>query len=91
MRVLCTAVPSAGHVNPLLPLARSLVRAGHEVMFASGDGAALAAEAAGLVFVRAGLDEPEMVAQAATQLRDVVAQSRGIEMFASWEIGVSLP
>jgi UDP:flavonoid glycosyltransferase YjiC (YdhE family) len=81
--VLFTAIPSAGHVNPLLPLARTLVTAGHKVMLASGNGAAMPAKSAGLVFVRAGLDEPEMMAQAATQLRDVAAQSRGIEMFAS--------
>ena len=80
--MLCTAVPSAGHVNPLLPLARSLVAAGHEVALASGGGAAPAAKAAGLVFVQAGLDEAELVAQAEARLRDVAPQSRGIEMFA---------
>jgi len=80
--VLCTAIPSAGHINPLLPLTRALVAAGHEVMLASGTEAAPTAKATELVLVRAGLDEPEMVAQAAARLRDVVPQRRGIEMFA---------
>ena len=82
MRVLCTAIPSAGHLNPLLPLTRALVAAGHEVMLAAGSGAAPTAKAAGLVAVPAGLDESEMVAEATARLRDVAPDRRGIEMFA---------
>src|SRR6266851_5363872 len=36
MRVLCSAVPLEGHVRPLLPIARALVQAGHDVRFATG-------------------------------------------------------
>lgn len=83
MRVLCTAVPSAGHVNPLLPLMRSLSGAGHEVTLASGPGAATAAKRAGLSFVEAGLDEQEMVARAVERLSDHAPSARGIAMFAT--------
>ncbi len=47
MRVLVVSAPMLGHVFPLVPLARALVAAGHEVEVATaGDG--LAAERAGL-------------------------------------------
>ncbi len=36
MRVLFTSCPAYGHVNPMLPLARQVRRAGHEVVFATG-------------------------------------------------------
>jgi UDP:flavonoid glycosyltransferase YjiC (YdhE family) len=81
--VLCTAVASAGHVNPMLPLARSLTVAGHEVTLASGRGAATAAKAAGLAYVEAGLDEHEMATQAAERLQDHALSARGIAMFAT--------
>ena len=37
MRILMTAEPSFGHVNPVLPLARAAQRAGHDVVVATGD------------------------------------------------------
>ena len=37
MRVLLTCRPFVGHYRPMLPLARALAEAGHEVAFASGD------------------------------------------------------
>lgn len=36
MRVLMTTQPAYGHLNPMLPLASALRRAGHDVCFASG-------------------------------------------------------
>src|SRR5579859_309671 len=36
MRVLLTCRPAFGHYAPLLPLAHALVRAGHQVSFATG-------------------------------------------------------
>ncbi len=36
MRVLFTTPPLSGHLHPLVPLARALVAAGHDVAFASG-------------------------------------------------------
>lgn len=39
MKVLCTTTSGAGHFRPLLPVARALVDAGHEVEFACPDSA----------------------------------------------------
>ncbi|MGH9269807.1 MAG: glycosyltransferase, partial [Ilumatobacteraceae bacterium] len=36
MRVLISTWPAHGHQLPLLPIARAAVRAGHEVVIASG-------------------------------------------------------
>jgi len=36
VRILMTAEPSFGHVNPVLPLARAAQRAGHDVVVATG-------------------------------------------------------
>ena len=37
MRILLTARPLTGHVEPLRPLAEAAVRRGHEVAFATGE------------------------------------------------------
>jgi UDP:flavonoid glycosyltransferase YjiC (YdhE family) len=74
-------------MNPLLPLARALGAAGHEVTLASGSEASATAAAAGFAFVEAGLDEGEMVARAAAELQDVAPGDRGIAMFA----GIAAP
>lgn len=37
MRVLCTCVPGFGHFHPMVPLAQALVRAGHDVAFATAE------------------------------------------------------
>ncbi len=83
LRVLFTSVPSAGHLNPLLPLVGALVAAGHDVTLASGSAAAATAATAGITFLPAGLDEAEIVAQAAATMPDVAPSSRGIAMFGS--------
>ncbi|MDX6370907.1 MAG: hypothetical protein QOG93_2409 [Gaiellaceae bacterium] len=83
MRVLCTAVASAGHVNPLLPLARALAAVGHDVTVASGPRAVAGAKPAGLQLVEAGLDEHEMATQAAERLQHLPPSTRGIAMFAT--------
>ena len=36
MRILVTAEPSYGHINPVLPLARAARDAGHDVVVATG-------------------------------------------------------
>ena len=54
MRVLLTCRPLAGHYRPMLPLARALAEAGHEVAFASGEPVASEAEAEGLTAFRVG-------------------------------------
>ena len=55
MRALLTCRPLAGHYRPMLPLARSLAEAGHEVAFASGEPVVGEAEAEGFTAFRVGL------------------------------------
>ena len=59
LRVLFVCVPAAGHVTPMLPLAREFARRGDEVVVASGPDVAAAVAAAGLTFrqVAPGFDE----------------------------------
>jgi UDP:flavonoid glycosyltransferase YjiC (YdhE family) len=54
MRVLCSAVPLEGHVRPLFPIAQALVKAGHEVRFATGADSHGRVREAGLVPLPAG-------------------------------------
>ena len=65
MRALLTCRPLAGHYRPMLPLARALAEAGHDVAFASGEPIAGEAEAEGFTVFRAGLamDSVEPVAR----------------------------
>jgi UDP:flavonoid glycosyltransferase YjiC (YdhE family) len=56
MRALLTCRPLAGHYRPMLPLARALAEAGHDVAFASGEPVAGEAEAEGFTVFRVGLD-----------------------------------
>jgi UDP:flavonoid glycosyltransferase YjiC (YdhE family) len=56
MRFLFTTHPGMGHVRPLLPVARALRNAGHEILFASSARAQLGIERAGFAFSPAGLD-----------------------------------
>lgn len=37
MRILFSAIPGYGHVLPLIPLAEAAIRAGHEVVLATGE------------------------------------------------------
>lgn len=72
MRVLLTCRPLAGHYRPMLPLARSLAEAGHEVAFASGEPVAGEAEAEGFTVYRVGLT-PASVEPLAERIRRLAA------------------
>lgn len=63
MRVLVTSSPPIGHVHPLVPLARALQQAGHEVRWATGPDACPIVEGAGLEAVVAGLTATERRAE----------------------------
>ena len=67
MRALLTCRPLAGHYRPMLPLARSLAQAGHDVAFASGEPVVGEAEAEGFTAFRVGLamDSAESLARRA--------------------------
>src|SRR6476646_12260764 len=56
IRTLFTCVPAAGHVTPMLPLAREFAAQGCEVVVGSGPDVAPAVEAAGLGFRQASPD-----------------------------------
>jgi len=55
MRVLITSVSAYGHLQPLLPLAKALADAGHEVAIATGSDLRPRAEAAGFSVFDAGI------------------------------------
>jgi len=57
VRMLFTAQPAAGHVNPMLPIARASRDAGHDVRFAAPADAIPWIEAAGIEAVQAGASQ----------------------------------
>ena len=72
MRALLTCRPLAGHYRPMLPLARALAEAGHDVAFASGEPVAGEAEAEGFTAFRVGL-AMDSVEPLARRVRDLAA------------------
>jgi UDP:flavonoid glycosyltransferase YjiC (YdhE family) len=72
MRALLTCRPLAGHYRPMLPLARALAEAGHDVAFASGEPVAGEAEAEGFMAFRVGLGM-DSVEPLARHVRDLAA------------------
>jgi UDP:flavonoid glycosyltransferase YjiC (YdhE family) len=56
MRALLTVQPSTGHLHPLVPVARALSAAGHEVAVCSSPSFRKEVEAFGLTHIDAGLD-----------------------------------
>ena len=56
MRVLMTCAPGSGHVYPLVALALTATREGHDVKIATGPAYRDTVEGAGISFHRAGLD-----------------------------------
>ena len=63
MRALFTSTPEFAHFLPLTPVAGALAAAGHEVAFATPAYLRETIEAAGISWLRAGIeyDDPEMV------------------------------
>jgi UDP:flavonoid glycosyltransferase YjiC (YdhE family) len=59
MRVLFSSTPAHGHLQPMLPLARALQGAGHDVAVATAPRMGARAAAAGLAVLEAGLDGEE--------------------------------
>jgi UDP:flavonoid glycosyltransferase YjiC (YdhE family) len=57
VRVLITTTPGLGHFHPLVPLARGLISAGHQVLVASPVGLRAAVEDTGLPFAAIGTME----------------------------------
>lgn len=76
MRVLVTSTSGYGHVFPMVPLARALVAAGHEVRWATSADACPRVAEAGLTPVAAGLSGAELRGQVGA-VRDVAATVAG--------------
>jgi UDP:flavonoid glycosyltransferase YjiC (YdhE family) len=55
MRVLFTTTPATGHFHPLVPTARALQQAGHEVAFATAESFRAPVEASGFLVFPAGV------------------------------------
>ncbi|HEX3394716.1 MAG TPA: glycosyltransferase [Acidimicrobiales bacterium] len=73
MRVLCTCVPGDGHFNPMLPLARALAAAGHQVAFATSEAIEPHVVKAGFEFLAAGISLPDQLAEARRRFPDQAA------------------
>ncbi|HEX2048491.1 MAG TPA: glycosyltransferase [Acidimicrobiales bacterium] len=88
MRALCTCVPGYGHFHPMVPVARALLRAGHEVAFATEERFCRRVRAAGFPAFPAGLG-PGRVARRTMALPDLAEDPWrfGAQMFA----GVAAP
>lgn len=84
MRVLCTCVPGFGHFHPMVPMARALQAAGHEVAFATEARFCPRVERAGFAAFPAGLG-PGVVARRALAgpgTGALTAAELGARMFA---------
>jgi MGT family glycosyltransferase len=60
VKVLCTCMPAFGHFHPMVPLARALADAGHEVAFATAHEFHREIDCAGFRAFSAGLSESRM-------------------------------
>ena len=60
MRVLVTSTPGYGHVLPMVPLAKAMLAAGHEVLWATAADACSRVAAAGIKVTAAGRTEEQM-------------------------------
>ncbi len=69
MRVLFTTFPAYGHFHPLVPLARALQQAGHEVAFATAESFRHAVEHNGFRHLAAGGDQAALLGDEDMQSR----------------------
>src|SRR5438045_2047950 len=96
MRVLCTCVPGYGHLHPMVPVARALQAAGHEVAFATEQRFCGRVEAAGFGAFPAGLGSG-VVFERTLALPDVAgpgpenAWRFGAQMFAAVAAPAKVP
>lgn len=85
MRVLCTCVPGYGHLHPMVPLARALQAAGHEVTFATAERFCPRVVQAGFQAFPAGLG-PGAVAEQALALPGAA----GLGPEDTWRFGAQM-
>lgn len=84
MRLLCTCLPGYGHFLPMLPFARAVAAAGHEVAFATAGEFCPRIEKAGFAAFPAGLSMPDQLAAAAAQYPDEHGMAPGKERFEAF-------
>lgn len=77
-------IPGAGHVNPLLPLARAAAAGGHVVRWATGSKALGPVVEAGLDGVSVGPDFPELLAALAARTRGRPGDGVPSERLTRW-------
>jgi UDP:flavonoid glycosyltransferase YjiC (YdhE family) len=74
VRVLVTSTSGSGHVHPLVPMARALDAAGHDVVWAVAPEAVAGIEELGMRARPAGLDRAEMLARTNADWPDFIAR-----------------
>jgi UDP:flavonoid glycosyltransferase YjiC (YdhE family) len=91
MRVLCTCVPGYGHFHPMVPIAKALQAAGHEVAFVTAERFCPRVVAAGFAAFPAGLNPGQMVERALQSFAGEDASQFGAHMFAGVAAPAKLP
>jgi UDP:flavonoid glycosyltransferase YjiC (YdhE family) len=84
VRVLCTTQPASGHFHPLVPVARALVAAGHEVRFACSPSFCPDIAASGFAAIPAGLDWLEAAFLATFPRFGELLATAGLPVAAAW-------
>lgn len=75
------SLPGSGHFHPLVPLARALARAGHEVAFATAAEMGQRVEAAGFEFHATGMGMRPQIAEARERYPEAAAIEDGRRRF----------
>ncbi|ATB32833.1 glycosyltransferase [Melittangium boletus] len=70
MRILFTTLLGSGHFHPLVPVARALQQAGHEVALATSEQLRKQVESQGFRFFRAGGERPQLPQGAMAQVME---------------------
>jgi len=83
-RVLCTCLPGLGHFLPMVPLARALAAAGHEVAFATAGDISPQIEKMGFAAFPAGMSLPQQLEEAAERFPEQHAMPPSKERFFSF-------
>lgn len=84
MRILFTSSPGWGHVHPMVPLATAFMERGDEVLWATGEDAAVRLKSEGIPTASAGLGDQEGMSEfyrRFPEVRDVPPPSRSDFMF----------
>ena len=84
MRVLCTCLPGYGHFFPMVPLARAVADAGHDIAFATAADFCARVEKDGFTAFPAGMSLADQLSEAARRYPDEHALPPGKERFLNF-------